>query len=175
VRDSDSNSISNLKHAREAVGTQNPLEHAYPEQASVDRHAISSHPSLAKLHQSGKSASRETTLGAWEEIEKAVERVKLKSKEKKKSLMENRPLKVKIKNKTRKGYTETKEECVNQATQAFISSSDIRNRNAILRKETEMVIEIGKLLGVNYGGIEEETMERIMKLQGVEGDLLVGI
>ncbi|KAL6985947.1 hypothetical protein U1Q18_019321 [Sarracenia purpurea var. burkii] len=91
-RPSNSNSNSNLKHAREAVGTQNPLGQAYPEQASADRPAISSHPSLAKLHQSGKSASGETTLSAWEEIEKA-EMVKLKSKGKKKSLMENRPSK----------------------------------------------------------------------------------
>ncbi|KAL6987271.1 hypothetical protein U1Q18_052576 [Sarracenia purpurea var. burkii] len=48
------------------------------------------------------------------------------------------------------------------STQASISSSDIRNRNLILKKEAELVIETGKLIGINYGGREKEAMEQIM-------------
>ncbi|KAL6968073.1 hypothetical protein U1Q18_052439 [Sarracenia purpurea var. burkii] len=77
-----------------------------------------------------------------------------------KSVVEKKSAKAKPKKYKRK--LATVGEVMPSSPQASVSSSNIRNRNAVLRRQSESTIEQGKLMGINYGDMEEDTIERIM-------------
>ncbi|KAL6976019.1 hypothetical protein U1Q18_052709 [Sarracenia purpurea var. burkii] len=68
----------------------------------------------------------------------------------------------KVKSKKYKRKLDTDGGIMPSSTQASVSSSDIRHRNAVLRRQAEQTIESGKLMGINYGDMEEDTIQNIM-------------